>query len=181
MAIHLNLTAEALTYAVLALAAIVLVLFALLIYNIKRTDTILKRYAFMHIRNEEGRKLVDLLTEYMDTTTKIASKFGTIASRLAQLEEQMGGCFQKLGIVRYNPFPGSGGELSYSMCFLDGANSGFILTGIFNRESCFTYIKPVEKGTAVKYKLSPEEERALAMAIAYVPSSTAENDIDQQE
>jgi hypothetical protein len=70
----------------------------------------------------------------------------------------------KVGVVRFNPFKDLGGDQSFSVALLDGENSGVVLSSLHTREGNRTYAKPVEKGKAVKYPLTDEEQEAIKKA-----------------
>lgn len=72
----------------------------------------------------------------------------------------------KVGIVRFNPFKDLGGDQSFSVAFLDGENSGVVISAMHTREGSRVYSKPIEKGKAVKYPLTDEEMEAIKIAEA---------------
>ncbi|MFH1566131.1 MAG: DUF4446 family protein [bacterium] len=72
--------------------------------------------------------------------------------------------FQKLGVVKFNPFKSMGGNLSFAVAILNALNEGIIISGLHNRESTRTYIKDVSCGKENKIELSLEEKKALETA-----------------
>src|SRR5437588_232348 len=70
---------------------------------------------------------------------------------------------QGVGVVRYNPFPEMGSNMSFSVAFLDGRANGVVVSVLTNREGSRVYGKAVEGGTS-SYPLSEEERQALALA-----------------
>ena len=76
------------------------------------------------------------------------------------LEEDLEGCIQKVGIVRYSAFQDTGSDLSFSLALLDEKNNGVVFNGIYSREMSNIYAKPVENGNS-KYTLSNEEVEAI--------------------
>ncbi|OGI27070.1 MAG: hypothetical protein A2359_01870 [Candidatus Moranbacteria bacterium RIFOXYB1_FULL_43_19] len=72
----------------------------------------------------------------------------------------------KVGVVRFNPFKDLGGDQSFSVALLDGENSGVVFSALHTREGNRVYSKPVEKGRAVKYPLTEEEQEAIKRADA---------------
>lgn len=72
--------------------------------------------------------------------------------------------FQKIGIVRYNPFSNVGGDQSFSIALLDGNNNGVVISSLFGRDGNRVYGKPVKNGTS-EYSLSDEEKEAIKKAI----------------
>src|SRR4030042_258312 len=67
----------------------------------------------------------------------------------------------KVGVVRFNPFKELGGDQSFSVALLDGENSGVVVSALHTREGNRGYATPVEKGKAVKYPLTDEEQEAI--------------------
>ena len=77
---------------------------------------------------------------------------------------QLSGCVQKIGIVRYNAFKDTGSDLSFALALLDEDNTGVVMNGIYSREMSNIYAKPVEKGKS-PYTISEEEKLAIDKAI----------------
>lgn len=71
---------------------------------------------------------------------------------------------RKVGIVKYDAFPGITGSYSFSTAILDGENSGIILTSLFGHETCSTYLREVRNGKT-SVPLSKEEQTALIRAV----------------
>lgn len=69
--------------------------------------------------------------------------------------------FQKMGLVKFNPFSDMGGSQSFSLAMLDGKNSGLVITGLHGRSLTHLYIKEIREGRALEGKLSKEEELAI--------------------
>ena len=93
-----------------------------------------------------------------------------ISRRLASLDQQVGQIVaalprsvQGVGVVRYNPFPEMGGNMSFSLALLDGSANGVVISVLNDRNGSRVYGKAVENGTST-YTLSDEEQQALAQA-----------------
>jgi hypothetical protein len=84
--------------------------------------------------------------------------------KLEILEKKSKFNFQKIGLVRYNPFSDVGGNQSFSLALLDANNNGMVLTGLFGREGNRVYGKPIKNGES-EYSLSEEEKKAIEKAI----------------
>ena len=104
------------------------------------------------------------------STGSMPGELSEINARLAALEQgmaQMGKALprsvQGVGVVRYNPFPGVGSNLSFSLALLDGRANGVVVSVITGRDGSRVYGKAVEGGTST-YPLSDEERQALAIA-----------------
>ena len=93
-----------------------------------------------------------------------------IGTRLAALEQSMSRVadavprsIQGVGVVRYNPFPDMGSNMSFSLALLDGHANGVVMSVLTNREGSRVYGKAVERGSS-SFPLSDEERQALALA-----------------
>jgi hypothetical protein len=69
----------------------------------------------------------------------------------------------KIGFLRYNPFGDVGGNQSFSLCLLDEAENGFVISSIHSREGTRVYSKQVVSGDS-EYNLSEEEKKAIVIA-----------------
>ena len=83
------------------------------------------------------------------------------AQQMAQyLGERLARSLCRVGVVRFNPFPDTGGDQSFAVALLDGHDDGIVLSGLHSRAGCRVYAKPVAGGTST-YNLSQEEQRAI--------------------
>ncbi|GIW64153.1 MAG: hypothetical protein KatS3mg092_0086 [Patescibacteria group bacterium] len=69
--------------------------------------------------------------------------------------------FQKIGLIRYNPFDKTGGKQSFVIALLNKENSGLILNFIYTKEGLRVYTKKVIKGKGAEYELSEEEKQVI--------------------
>jgi len=120
------------------------------------------------LRARRGPSAAPLPTRAADGS--LSGELSEITARLAALEQsmaQMGKALprsvQGVGVVRYNPFPGVGSNLSFSLALLDGRANGVVVSVITGRDGSRVYGKAVEGGTST-YPLSDEERQALAIA-----------------
>ncbi|MGD9696511.1 MAG: DUF4446 family protein [Thermoleophilia bacterium] len=68
------------------------------------------------------------------------------------------------GMVRYDAYRDMGGRQSWSIALLDGNQTGAIITSLHARDHARVYMKHLQEG-APSQRLSPEEERAVALAL----------------
>lgn len=96
-------------------------------------------------------------------------ELGEIGRRVAALEQGMAQVADALprsvgvGVLRYNPFPDMGGNMSFSVALLDGRANGVVISVLNDRNGSRVYGKPVERGACAS-PLSDEEQQALALA-----------------
>ncbi|NTW13408.1 MAG: DUF4446 family protein [Candidatus Moranbacteria bacterium] len=68
-------------------------------------------------------------------------------------------------VVRFNPFKEVGGNQSFVIAFLNGRNTGFVLSSLHTREGTRIYAKPVLNGAETDgHPLSKEEKYAISLA-----------------
>lgn len=129
------------------------------------------RASIRRARAQEGRrpagKPVSSAVQAEDTLHR---QLAEISRRLAALETGMGQIVnaiphtvQGVGVVRYNPFPEMGGNMSFSLALLDGRANGVVISVLNDRNGSRVYGKAVESGVST-YTLSDEEQQALALA-----------------
>lgn len=76
------------------------------------------------------------------------------------------------GMVRYDAYRDMGGRQSWSIALLDGDGNGAVVTSLHARDHARVYLKELVAGTPGQ-RLSPEEERAVALALGDPPPPPA--------
>jgi len=117
------------------------------------------------IRGRRRERVPELVAD-----ENLRRQFEEISRRLAALEQgmtritdQLPKTVQGVGIVRYNPFPEMGGNMSFSLALLDGRANGVVVSVLNGREVARVYGKSIEAGQST-HALSDEEQQALALA-----------------
>ena len=87
-----------------------------------------------------------------------------ILKRVEKVEEEGLVHVQKIGLVRFNPFSGTGGDQSFALAVLDGQSSGFVFSSLHSRDATRIYAKEVKEGKPIKYQFSKEESEAIQKA-----------------
>jgi hypothetical protein len=142
-----------------AVLAVFFFLFCYFFYQVFRIKKRLDLF-FKNGDKDIGEVLVTRIKKLEDQEKDIEKIFGEIEKINKILET----CFQKVGVMRYNPFQEVGGAQSFSIALLDAKNNGFIITGLYTREGNRIFAKPIENGQS-KYLLSDEEREAIKKAI----------------
>lgn len=86
-----------------------------------------------------------------------------LRQEVAALQADQARALRHLAVIRYDAFPDTGGQLSWSMALLDDAGSGVVLSSIQGRNESRTYAKNVSDWTS-EAQLSPEEQDAIEHA-----------------
>ena len=150
-------------YLILAILIILVVLIVFNMIMIVKYNELNERYA-KFMRGNNGKSLEDRILERFKDIDTVKEKTNELIMRVGELESARDTSFKKLAVVRYDAYKEMGGKLSYSICLLNDDDDGFIMTGMHNRDSCYTYIKEVIKGNTYVL-LSDEEKNVLDEAI----------------
>ena len=111
-----------------------------------------------------GNDLDQMIKNYIEKVEQTDKNNEEIMNYCKKIDNEIMGCIQKMGIVRYNAFKDTGSDLSFTLALLDKYNNGVVLNGIYARDSSNIYAKPIENGES-KYVLSNEEKEAIKRAI----------------
>ena len=72
---------------------------------------------------------------------------------------------QRVELLRFNPYDDTGGNISFTVCFLDNQGSGIVITSLHARNGTRVFGKEVVSGKSNKYELSKEEELVIKKAM----------------
>ncbi|MGH2476204.1 MAG: DUF4446 family protein, partial [Candidatus Limnocylindrales bacterium] len=81
------------------------------------------------------------------------------------LETTVPRAFQRVGLVRFNPFEDTGGNQSFALALLDSDGNGWVLSSLHARSGTRVYAKVITGGRA-EGALSEEESAAVKQATA---------------
>ena len=149
---------------VVGLCAVVLILLLAVIALARRTRRLDARLRGL-TRGEEGRSLEAVLDAHLDKVFAVARDLDELAARMAVLEAAQRRAFQRVGLVRYNPFEETGGNQSFALALLDATGDGWVLSSLHARSGTRVYAKAITAGRA-DAGLSEEETAALGQAMA---------------
>ena len=130
----------------------------------RRTGKLARRLDAM-TRGANGRSLEGTLEAHVDKVYAVARELDSIEARTAILEGAQRRAFQRIGLVRFNPFEDTGGNQSFAVALLDATGDGFVLSSLHARAGTRVYAKTVAAGRA-ESTLSNEEHEALKLAMA---------------
>ena len=114
----------------------------------------------------ERSDLVDFAVSLQARIDDLHRAVDEVAGGLSRVDRRFDRAIARTAIVRYDAFPGTGGQQSASVAFLDATRSGIVVSAVQGRDYARIYVKELEQGRA-PVALSPEEleavERAMAM------------------
>ena len=110
------------------------------------------------------KNLEEFLSSQAKKLDKQEADLEKVFKEISRLDKISKLSFQKIGLVRFNPFRDVGGDQSFSIALLDLRNNGFIITSIYGRDGNRIYSKSI-KDSKSEYSLSEEEKEAIKRAI----------------
>ena len=147
-----------------ALAATLLVLVIAAVSLARRTRQLQSRLTGI-TRGAEGRSLEAILDAHLEKVHAVSRELDEVAARTAVLEGAQRQAFQRVGLVRYNPFEETGGNQSFALALLDADGDGWVLSSLHARSGTRVYAKAIRAGRA-EAGLSAEETDAIRQATA---------------
>ncbi len=141
-------------------ALILLVLVAWLGRRVVRLDTRVRGLT----RGEDG-DLGDVLGAHLERVYDLGREVERLVARTGRLEASAPRAFQRVGLVRFNPFEDTGGNQSFALALLDADGNGWVLSSLHARNGTRLYAKAIRGGRS-DGALSDEETAALKQATA---------------
>ena len=148
----------------IGLSLVVLILLLAVLALARRTRRLDARLAGL-TRDSDGRSLEAVLDAHLDKVYAVSRELDELAARMAVLEGAQRRSFQRVGLVRYNPFEETGGNQSFALALLDAGGDGWVLSSLHARSGTRVYVKAITSGRA-DTGLSDEETAALGQAMA---------------
>ena len=146
------------------LAGVIIILLLAFIILLGKVIGLNKRYKKFMTKIGDGKDLQEDLENYMYRVERVEKQNAEILNQINNLDKDLEGCIQKVGILRYSAFQDTGSDLSFTLALLDEHDNGVVFNGIYSREMSNIYAKPIENGKS-KYTLSEEEQEAIKRAI----------------
>ncbi len=147
---------------IISLSINLVLLIWIIILSLKiRTQRAHNQKASKALKQGKYPELVEKNTRALENVT---GKVDDLYSLNGKLNKKIEESYRNIGLVRFNAFSETGGDLSYSLALLDDKGSGIIITSLHGREDSHTFVKNVfeSKGTP---ELSEEEEQAVIKAM----------------
>lgn len=142
------------------LAGIFFIWLTVLSYTLYTT----RNHYFNLIGRTKKYRIDEVLDKLLENDSKLLTDIERIKKELVKIIESGEFYFQKIGLVRYNPFGRTGNEQSFVIALLNKQNSGLIINFIYTHQGIRVYTKKVNKSKGEEYNLSEEEERAVIKA-----------------
>src|SRR5213594_1244157 len=160
----MQLDEQTLSTLVVALAVAVVVL-ALWVAWLQRSDALLRRRLRRLIGDAEGAGLDELLDRQFRRLDTVAERVEALNRLHHELEGLAQRSLQKVGVIRFNPFADTGGDQSFAMALLDAEGNGVVVSSLHSRTDTRIFAKQVQGGRS-RHALSNEEQDAIRKALA---------------
>lgn len=151
------------TFLIIILAINIILLISVIISSVKINKINKNTKEFMR-KLGNGKDISEDLNKYMDRIVELEMGLSETNTHCKQLDKQIKGCVQKIGIVRYSAYKDTGSDLSFAVALLDEKDNGVVFNGIYSREMSNIYAKPIVSGKS-KYTMTEEESQAVQKAI----------------
>ena len=116
-------------------------------------------------RGEEGASLEGVLDAHLEKVYGLGREVERLTTRTGALEVTAPRTFQRVGLVRFNPFEETGGNQSFALALLDAQGNGLVLSSLHARSGTRLYAKAIREGRS-DAGLSEEETAAIRQASA---------------
>ena len=148
---------------VLVLAIICLILLCTVIV-LSNKQKMLRRKVDFFTRGGKGQSLEDSLRIVYEDNQRMKKQLQSGAEEQMKLGEHLDTALRKVGIVKYNAFPGMAGKMSSSVALLNNENSGIVINTMHGQDGCYTYVKEILNGKSIN-PLTKEDEEAMKIAL----------------
>ena len=142
------------------------IVIALLVWVI--TLTVLFVQNMLHYKkltkNITKKDLKTILNQLIDTNDLNQKQIKDLKTTLIKFQDKSKNHIQKVGFIRFNPFPQTGGNQSFCLSLLDEKDTGFVLSSLHSRDTTRFYAKTIKNGKSEGYNLSKEEIKAIKNA-----------------
>lgn len=155
---------------VLSLAVILLAVavcgLAVWVALLQRSEATLRRRLRRIVPNVSGGGTG--LDEILDTQVQRADALSTRVDALVRLQQELETALQRsiqrVGVIRFNPFPDMGGDQSFAIALLDRIGNGIVISSLHSRADTRVFAKQIANGRS-RYPLSDEEQNAIKAAL----------------
>ena len=148
---------------VVALIAAVVILALAVIWLLRQVRFLRTRLLGL-TRGEDG-DLGDVLGAHLERVYELGREVERLGTRTGRLESGAVRTFQRVGLVRFNPFEDTGGNQSFALALLDAEGNGWVLSSLHARTGTRVYAKAIRGGRS-DGALSDEETAAIKQATA---------------
>lgn len=112
-------------------------------------------------KGSQDRNLKSILEDLLTGIGKAQKDIDFLQQQCDRIEKEGDFHIQKIGLLRFNPFKDTGGDQSFILAFLNGRDTGVVISGLYSRSGTRWYTKQVFEGKGIEHDLSDEEKRVI--------------------
>ncbi|MDO8577131.1 MAG: DUF4446 family protein [Candidatus Daviesbacteria bacterium] len=103
--------------------------------------------------------------EIVKSVEDFKGELSDLDSKVEAIKSQGLQHIQKVELLRFNPYDDTGGNISFTICFLDSGGSGIVITSLHARSGTRVFGKEIVAGKSKRHELSKEEELVIKKAM----------------
>lgn len=115
-------------------------------------------------RSGKDLNLQGILENMIGREQSTDRKVEILGEEINKLQGESKSYFQKHALVRFNPFEDTGGDQSFIVALMTGANNGFVISSLHSRNGTRVYAKQIAGAKASSNELSKEEKEVVEKA-----------------
>lgn len=112
----------------------------------------------------KDKKKIEGIDDLAESLKRLSDKLDEIEKEIEEIKKENKKKIKSCGIVRFNPFPGMGGNQSFSLAMLDENKDGALITSLYSLKGSTVYGKKINNGES-ENSLLPEEIEAIKEAL----------------
>ncbi|MBP6889263.1 MAG: DUF4446 family protein [Candidatus Moranbacteria bacterium] len=124
----------------------------------------LEQKLFLFFSGKNAKTLETILTEQLKQTRELDREIQELFDAMEKLRTLSFKSLHKYAVLRFNPFKEVGSNQSFSVAFLDGDDSGVVVSSLHTREGTRVYAKPILKGKDSGFPFTEEEKNVILKA-----------------
>jgi len=145
------------TAVLIILGAVVVGLTILLIVTLSRLSKMTSRLSTTATTESEDEELIGYSHD------ELRSYINQQSHQLSALTMAQQRCLSRVGLVRFNPYDDTGGDLSFALALASSEGNGVLITSLHSRNNTRFYAKQLQNWSA-NVTLSAEETDAVRRA-----------------
>ncbi|NLZ93823.1 MAG: DUF4446 family protein [Firmicutes bacterium] len=144
-------------------AGAIIILFIICLFVYFRLLFLQKKYR-QFMADSTGSSLEEKLGTLQREMQALLKEVSANRKEMHNIQQMLAKTIRGYGVVRFNAFQYTGGELSFAVALLDGRRNGVVLSSIYGRDESRMYAKPIIAASST-YALSKEELEAIEKAV----------------
>ena len=122
------------------------------------------------LKGAQGDNLDVILRQAVESSQELESHLDELYDLIEKQQNAASESLQNVGLIRFNAFPGQGGDLSFAMALLNNQGNGVVLTNLAGRDNSRIFAKNIVRGKS-PYLLSEEEKSSISKALENIQNS----------